>query len=142
MHESKSSGVPIGLEVVFRKTIAESDVYLYAGITGDMSPNHIDEEFMRKSRFGRRIVHGTLMIGLMSGAASRAIIGNTVSRGYDSIRFTAPVFIGDTIEVRYRVAEHDPARNRIASEVTCTNQDGVVVARGVHLRALFEAASA
>lgn len=139
MQTTPARDVPLGLEVVWRKTISESDVYLYAGITGDMSPVHIDETFMRASRYGRRLVHGTLLIGLMSGAASRAMIGNTVSRGWDEVRFLAPAFIGDTIEVRYRVTAYDPSKNRVKSEVICVNQDGEVVARAVHLRAFFDA---
>jgi len=129
--------VPLGLETVLRRTISEADVYLYAGITGDMSPNHVDEVFMRTTPYGARIVHGTLLIGLMSGAAALARIGDTVSRGYDAVRFLAPVYFGDTIEVRYRVNAYDAVRNRVLSEVTCHNQDGLLVARAIHLRAFI-----
>ena len=58
--------VQIGDEVTFSKTVSESDVYLFAGITGDLSPNHVNEEFMQKSKYGRRIVHGSLLVGYMS----------------------------------------------------------------------------
>jgi acyl dehydratase len=58
--------VKVGDSVSFSKTVSESDVYGFAGITGDFSGNHVDEEFMKKSAYGRRIAHGALMIGFMS----------------------------------------------------------------------------
>ena len=58
------AALPIGRKVTVSKTVSESDVYLFAGITGDFSPNHTDEAYMRKTRYGRRIAHGALAIGL------------------------------------------------------------------------------
>jgi 3-hydroxybutyryl-CoA dehydratase len=133
--------VGIGDEVRFSKTVGESDVYLFAGITGDFSGNHVNEEFMRRSSYGRRIAHGALMIGFMSTASTLMIekcggtaAGETpVSLGYDRIRFLAPVFIGDTISVAYRIAEVDPERRRSRSEIEVRNQDGQLVAIGQHV---------
>src|SRR6266545_1973211 len=65
----------IGRRVSFSKTVSESDVYLFAGITGDLSPNHVDEEYMRTTRYGRRIAHGALAVGLMSNASTRVLEG-------------------------------------------------------------------
>jgi len=62
-----------GDEVCFSKTVGESDVYLFAGITGDLSGNHVNEELMRKSSYGRRIAHGALMVGFMSTASTMMI---------------------------------------------------------------------
>ncbi len=129
---------PIGTRIEFTKTVAESDVYLYAGITGDFSPNHIDELYMSSGRYKRRIAHGALMIGFMSAAAARLSLGRTVSVGYDKVRFTAPVFFGDTIMTEYVLREIDLQRRRAKSEVRCINQDGVVVASAVHLRAMVD----
>ena len=61
-----------GDEVRFSKTVGESDVYLFAGITGDFAGNHVNEEYMKKSSYGRRIAHGALMIGFMSTLSSRS----------------------------------------------------------------------
>lgn len=115
--------VRVGEEVAFSKTVSESDVYLFAGITGDLSPNHVNEEMMRQSKFGRRIVHGALLVGYMSNC-STALCARVhspdetpVSLGYDRIRFIAPVFIGDTITVTYRVAEIDPVKRQSQAEV-------------------------
>lgn len=133
--------VSIGDEVRFAKTVGESDIYLFAGITGDFSGNHVNEEFMRRSSYGRRIAHGALMIGFMSTASTLMIekcggtaAGETpVSLGYDRIRFLGPVFIGDTITVAYRIAEVDPERRRSRSEIEVRNQDGELVAIGQHV---------
>jgi acyl dehydratase len=57
--------VNIGDSVSFSKTVGESDVYLFAGITGDLAPNHVNEEYMKKSSYGRRMAHGALLIGYM-----------------------------------------------------------------------------
>ena len=133
--------VQVGDQVRFAKTVGESDVYLFAGITGDLSSNHVNEEVMQRSSYGRRIAHGALLIGFMSTTSTLMIeqsggVGaeeTPVSLGYDRIRFLAPVFIGDTITVTYRIAEVDPARRRSRSEIKVTNQDGTLVAVGQHL---------
>jgi 3-hydroxybutyryl-CoA dehydratase len=126
----------IGRRVTFSKTISESDVYLFAGITGDLSPNHVDEEYMRKTRYGRRIAHGALAVGLMSNTSTRileGLPGTWVSYGYDRVRFPAPLFIGDTVTVAYEIAERDPAERKTFARVTCTTQDGRLVAVATHI---------
>jgi 3-hydroxybutyryl-CoA dehydratase len=133
--------VKVGDQVRFAKTVSESDVYLFAGITGDLSSNHVNEEVMRRSSYGRRIAHGVLLVGFMSTTSTLMIeksggVGSEetpVSLGYDRIRFLAPVFIGDTITVTYTIAETDPERRRSRSEIEVTNQDGTLVAVGQHI---------
>lgn len=128
--------VEVGKTVHVSRTVGESDVYLFAGITGDHHPNHIDEEYMKKTRYGRRIAHGALMVGFMSTASSKfaeQIPFPVVSYGYDRIRFVKPVFLGDTITVTYRVTERDPEKNRCYSDVTITNQSDEVVAVATHI---------
>lgn len=133
--------VSVGDQVSFAKTVGESDVYLFAGITGDFSGNHVNEEFMKQSAYGRRIAHGALMIGFMSSASTlmidqcrgTAAEETPVSLGYDRIRFLAPVFIGDTITVTYRIAEVDAARRRSRSEIEVRNQDGDLVTIAQHI---------
>lgn len=131
----------IGDQVRFAKTVSESDVYLFAGITGDFAPNHVDEEVMRRSPYGRRIAHGALLIGFMSTASTLMVERHggldgdetPVSLGYDRIRFTAPVFFGDTVAVTYTIAEIDPVRRRSRSKIEVTNQDGKTVAVAEHI---------
>jgi 3-hydroxybutyryl-CoA dehydratase len=128
-------GVAIGASATFTKTVSEGDVYLYAGISGDFSPNHVDEEYMKAGRYGRRIAHGTLLMGFMSAASARLYLGRTVSLGYDRVRFPAPVFFGDTVTTLYTVREVDPARRRVFADVRCTNQRAEVVGAAVNIRA-------
>jgi acyl dehydratase len=131
----------VGDRVRFSKTVSESDVYLFAGITGDLAPNHVDEAYMRGTPYGRRIAHGALLIGFMSTASTMMVErhgglaqGETpVSLGYDRVRFTAPVFLGDTITVSYTIAEVDPTRRRSRSKIEVSNQQGEIVAVAEHI---------
>ncbi len=130
--------VRVGEQVTFSKTVSESDVYLFAGITGDLSPNHVNAEFMQGTHFRQRIAHGALLIGYMSNC-STALCARTntpdetpVSLGYDRIRFIAPVFIGDTITVTYRIAEIDPARRQSIADVRLTAR-GELCAVATHI---------
>lgn len=135
--------VAVGDRVSFSKTVGESDVYLFAGITGDFSGNHVDEEYMKASSYGRRIAHGALMVGFMS-TTSTLMIDRTqstaadrtetpVSLGYDRVRFLGPVFLGDTVTVTYEIVEIDPERRRSRSKIEVKNQDGGLVAVAEHI---------
>ena len=134
----KLEDVKIGTTLSFTKTVSESDVYLFAGITGDFSPNHVDAEYMRQGRYGERIAHGALMVGFMSAASARMRVGRTVSLGYDRVRFVAAVRFGDTITTQYTISEIDLAKKRMYNQVTCTNQRGEVVASAINLRAFVD----
>jgi len=131
----------VGCSVSFSKTVGESDIYLFAGITGDLSPNHVDREFMRKTSYGRRIAHGSLLIGFMSTASTMILQkypaadddAIPVSLGYDRIRFLKPVFINDTITVNYTIEEIDPERHRSLSNIEIVNQNGELVAVAKHI---------
>lgn len=130
--------VSIGDETTFSKTVSESDVYLFAGITGDLSPNHVNEEIMRGTKYGRRIAHGALLVGYMSSCSTALCArldtpGETaVSLGYDRIRFIAPVFIGDTITITYRVAEIDSVKRQSKADVRVTAR-GELCAIATHI---------
>ncbi len=133
--------VSVGDSVSFSKTVGESDVYLFAGITGDLAPMHVNEEYMKQSTYGRRIAHGVLLVGYMSTTSSmmidrsrkEGINATPVSAGYDRIRFTGPVFINDTVTVTYTIREIDPQRQRSHAAVEVTNQDGKTVAVADHI---------
>lgn len=131
----KLEDVEVGTTLYFTKTITETDVYMFSGITGDFSPNHIDEEYMRAGKYGGRVAQGALMVALMATASSRMRVGRTVSLGYDKVRFSVPVMFGDTITTEYKIIEVDLQKKRIYNQATCTNQRGEVVASAVHLRA-------
>ncbi len=128
--------LPVGAVGRFVKTVGESDVYLFAGITGDLHRNHVDEEYMRAGPYGGRIAHGALIVGYMSAATSRLTEScpvSVVSYGYDRIRFVKPVRIGDTVTVECRIEEHRPEEAKTFAKVTCTNQRGELVAIATHV---------
>ena len=115
------------------KTIGESDVYLFAGITGDFYPVHVDEEFAKGTRFQRRIAHGALAVGMMSSAIGglclRVPPPGVVSMRYE-VTFTAPIYFGDTITTEVTVAEKHDERNEIVLQARATNQRGETVMEG------------
>ena len=113
-----------------RKTIAESDVYLFAGVTGDFNPLHVDAEYAKTTPFGARVAHGPLTFSLCAGLLGTELPGLGTVAVSNQITYEAPVFIGDTIAVRVEVAELDPDRNRATMAVTWRNQDGTQVASG------------
>ena len=132
--------VKVGDTASFSKTVGETDVYLFAGITGDLSPNHVNKSYMEKSKYGRLQAHGALMVGYMSTASTLAIAHaregadeTPVSLGYDRVRFLAPVYFGDTITVEYRISAIDIERRRSTGDISIKNQDGVLIAVGTHI---------
>jgi 3-hydroxybutyryl-CoA dehydratase len=131
----------VGQNVSFAKTVSESDVYLFAGITGDLSPNHVNAEYMKATPYGHRLAHGALIVGYMS-AASTLILqkypvqpsgGTPVSLGYDRIRFIKPVYINDTITVNYVVDNVDLELERTQASIKVYNQHGELVAVATHI---------
>ena len=103
----------IGDKDFFQKTISESDVYLYAGITGDLNSAHINEVEAEKSMFKGRIVHGMLTAGLISTALGMKLPGpGTIYLGQE-LKFTAPVRFGDTIKAEIEVIEKNEEKNII-----------------------------
>jgi 3-hydroxybutyryl-CoA dehydratase len=128
--------LPIGYTTRFSKTVGETDIYLFAGITGDLLGNHVDEEYMSHTRYGHRIAHGALLVGYMSNCSSKLLDTldlRAVSYGYDRVRFTGPVFIGDTITVTYRVNEIRADEAKAFAQVTVTNQRQETVAVATHI---------
>ena len=126
----------VGTRVSFSKTVAESDIYLFAGISGDFSPNHVNAEYMRATPYGRIVAHGVLIMSFMSTCSTKVIeLGDrpAVSYGYDRVRFVRPVFVGDTVTIEYEVTGQDVADQRTVARITATNQRGEVVAVAEHI---------
>lgn len=112
------------------KTISETDVYLFAGITGDLNPAHTDEVSASKSLFKTRIAHGMLGAGLISAVLGMQLPGpGTIYLGQE-LKFTKPVHIGDTVTATATVEEVNQDKNRAILDTTVTNQDGDVVIKG------------
>ena len=133
--------VSVGEQVTLSKTVGESDVYLFAGISGDLNGLHVNEQFMSATPYGQRIAHGALLVAFMSTTSTMMIDRCTgqetdetpVSLGYDRIRFTAPVYINDTVSVTYTVARIDEERRRALSDIEVVNQRGETVAVAQHI---------
>jgi 3-hydroxybutyryl-CoA dehydratase len=120
----------VGESATFSKTVSESDVYLYAGITGDLNPAHVDEVYASKTFFKTRIAHGMLSAGFISAILGTRLPGpGTVYMG-QTLKFMAPVRIGDTITARAKVTEIMAEKNRVRLETVCENQEGTVVLSG------------
>lgn len=139
--KAKDYYLKVGDRVRFAKTIAESDVYQFAGITGDFAPVHTNQQYMKDSFYGQRIVHGVLIMGFMSTASSMMVAdipydGNDevpVSLGYDRVRFLRAALIGDTVTVDYEVTDVDRERSRTTASVTVHNQNGETLAVAQHI---------
>lgn len=135
-----SNQVPfqIGDNITFTKTISESDVYLFAGITGDFSQMHMNEEFMKTTPYKTRIVHGVLVFALASTASTliqvqaRAAIPS-VSYGYDRLRFVKPVFFGDTVTAKYTITEIDEKNLKSFASVEVYNQKNELCTVATHI---------
>lgn len=123
-------------EVHVRRTVSESDVYLFAGLTGDLNANHVDAVIAAGTSMGARVAHGALMLGFVSTASTSLIERSgvhAVAYGYDRVRFVKPVFFGDTVDVGYCVVSLEESTRKLTADVTITNQRDEVVAVTQHL---------
>lgn len=120
----------LGRHAEFRKTVTEADVILFAGITGDFNPAHVDEVSAARSRFGGRIAHGLLSAGFISACIAMKLPGPGTIYLSQTLRFTRPVRIGDTVTARVEVAEWNATRRRARLTTTCHNQNGELVIDG------------
>lgn len=114
----------------FTKTVSETDVYLYAGITGDFNPAHINEEYAKPTFFKTRIAHGMLVAGFISTVLGTRLPGPGAIYIRQECNFMAPVRIGDTITARVEVAEILSDKNRVRLKTSCLNQEGTIVLDG------------
>jgi 3-hydroxybutyryl-CoA dehydratase len=122
--------INVGDSAEFTKTITESAVYIYAGVTGDLNPAHVDEVYARKTLFKTRIVHGMLLAVFISGILGTKLPGERTIYVKQELPFLAPVPIGNTVTAHVEVATINHNHNRLMLKTTCINQDGLLVADG------------
>lgn len=120
----------IGDKFSTTKQITDAVVRAFAELSGDYNPIHLDDEFAAKTRFGRRIAHG-----MISGALISAVLGNEFKERKivylsQTLKFTAPVFIDDTVTATATVADIRRDKPVITIETVCTNQNGETVVTG------------
>jgi 3-hydroxybutyryl-CoA dehydratase len=121
--------VNIGDKAVFSKTITEADIFAFSGISGDFNPIHVSEQYAQASAFKGRIAHGMLVAGLIDRTFLE-IIGEGGIHVSQTVRFKAPVKLGDTINVESVVQSSNPERKRLYVKSTLTNQNGKIVLEG------------
>ena len=120
----------VGVTARFSKTITEADIYLFAGITGDLNPAHVDEEFAKNTFFKTRIAHGMLTAGFISTIIGTMLPGPGSIYIRQEVNFLKPVRIGDTVTATAEVAEVMAEKKRVRLNTFCTNQIGEVVLDG------------
>lgn len=119
------------------RTITETDIVLHAGQTGDFFPHHMDEAWCKTQPFKKRIAHGTLIFAVAVGLTADFVNEVSMTYGYERLRFTNPVFIGDTIRVTVTIKEikehKKPGFGLVTELVECFNQQQQLVLICEHL---------
>jgi 3-hydroxybutyryl-CoA dehydratase len=120
----------VGQRATFSKTVTEADVSSFAGLIGDFNPIHVDAEYARKTRFGRRVAQGMLAGGLISAVLSNKLPGPGAVYLSQQIEFLAPIFIGDTITACVEILAWQPEKRLVTLRTECYNQDDRQVVTG------------
>jgi 3-hydroxybutyryl-CoA dehydratase len=120
----------VGDAAEFSKTVSEADVYLFAGITGDLNPAHVNEAYAQKTFFKTRIAHGMLSAGFISAVLGNQLPGPGTIYIRQELNFLAPVRIGSTVTARVEVIEKITDKNRVRFRTTCVNQEGTIITDG------------
>lgn len=122
--------IQVGDVSTFTKTVTEADITLYAGLSGDFNPAHVNAVDAGKGMFGQRIAHGMLSAGFISTVLGTQLPGpGTIYMGQE-LRFVKPVFIGDTVTAVCTVVERIEEKNRLKLETVVKNQNGENVITG------------
>ncbi|HTD36948.1 MAG TPA: MaoC family dehydratase [Candidatus Limnocylindrales bacterium] len=120
----------VGDTTTFSKTVSEADILLFAAVSGDNYPLHVDAEYAKQTRFGRRAAHGMLTASLLSTVVGLMLQKPGGIYVEQSLRFRAPVFIGDTLTATAEVTELIPQRRRMRVRASVVNQRGETVLDG------------
>jgi 3-hydroxybutyryl-CoA dehydratase len=120
----------IGDSATVSKTITDDDIRLFADLIGDHNSIHLDEEFARKSRFGRRVAHGMLSAALISTVIGNELPGPGTAYLGQTFRFVAPVFPGDTVTARVTITKIREDKPIVTLETLCVNQHDETVIKG------------
>lgn len=128
----------VGQEAEASRCFTMEDVRQFAGLTGDDNPLHVDEEYAGRARFGRCIVHGILVSGLLSKLLGTQLPGEGSIYLEQKLSFRKPVYVGDTVTARVRITELLPEKKHIVLETNVYNREGECVILGT-ARMLYEA---
>lgn len=120
----------VGQSASRSKTFTDEDVRTFAHISGDSNPIHIDDAYAATTQFGKRIVHGIFSASLISAILANDLPGpGTIYLG-QNLKFTKPVFVGDTITAIVTITNYRAERRIVSFDTVCTNQDGEIVIKG------------
>lgn len=117
----------VGMTAVFAKTVTEADITMFAGISGDTNPVHLDESFAEKTMFAGRIAHGMLSASFISTVFGTRLPGPGCIYLRQDLRFKAPVKVGDTVEARVTVKDIQSEKKRVVFDTACHVGDTVVL---------------
>lgn len=120
----------VGMRAELGKTITDADVTIFAGITLDSNPAHLNEEYAKTTMFKTRIAHGMIGAGLISAVLGTRLPGEGSIYMGQELKFLAPVYIGDTVTAVAEIIELIPEKSRVIVKTTCVNQDGKEVIVG------------
>jgi 3-hydroxybutyryl-CoA dehydratase len=130
MHELTYEDIKVGDKASFSKTISESDIYQFAGITGDFNPLHVDKEYAKNTLFKERIAHGILTAGFISSVIGMKLPGINTIYLSQNLKLLAPVHIGDTVTATVSVLEKIDKKKVILLQTTVVNQRGEIIIDG------------
>jgi 3-hydroxybutyryl-CoA dehydratase len=117
----------VGMTARYARTVTEADLVLFAGVSGDSNPVHMDESYAKATQFKGRIAHGMLSASFLSTAIATRLPGPGTIYCAQNLRFKAPVRIGDTVEARVTVTDIVPEKNRVFLKTTCSVEGKVVI---------------
>ncbi len=124
------SEIKVGDVAEATKTVSETDVYLFAGVTGDFNPAHMNETYAQNTFFKTRIAHGMLGAGFISAVVGMQLPGPGTIYITQELKFLAPTRIGDTVTARVEVLEVIADKKRVRLKTECVNQEGKVILAG------------
>ena len=119
--------IETGMSAIYARTVTEADIIAFAGVSGDDNPVHLNENYAASTMFKGRIAHGMLSVGYISAVIGTRLPGPGCIYLSQSLRFRAPVSIGDTVTARVTVTAMDRERNRVTLSTVCTVGDKIVI---------------
>jgi 3-hydroxybutyryl-CoA dehydratase len=123
-------GIKIGDTFSTTREVTDEVVRKFAEVSGDFNPLHLDEEFAKTTRFGRRVAHGMLGASYISAVLGNEFHGKTVIYLSQALKFTAPVYIGDTVTATATITAIREDKNIVTLATNCTNQNGETLITG------------
>ena len=120
----------VGQKASFSKKITEQDVATFAEISGDTNPVHLDENYAKQTRFGKRIAHGTLSMGLISAVLGNILPGHGTVYMSQKIKFVKPVYFDDTVTAEVEITAIRADKGIVTLKTVCANQKNEIVAEG------------